>query len=117
MWDWGTYFLFVFIITISIPFLRLYDSSKKTKSFWLFMGLLPTYLVLVLRGKTVGIDLEAYNEHILDVPDISYSDLPFLFSEPISEMIYWLSYKLGGLRAFILLTSTIEYIFVFTFVT
>ncbi len=113
MWDWGTYFLFVFVVLISFIFLRKYDKERGSNIYWLVIGLIPTYMLMVLRGRTVGIDLDAYEEHILDVPYISFSDMPILLSEPISEFIYWLSYILGGLRSFIFITSTLHYLFLF----
>ena len=113
MWDWFTFFLFAFVLLISFPFLHKFDKSRNFKGVWLVLGLIPSYLLLVLRGRSVGVDLEAYELHVIYGDGLDFSDIIFFLGEPLAEVIYWLANMLGGLRAFIFLTASIEYLFLY----
>jgi len=113
MWDWNTYILFLAALAVSYPFFYKYDHSENDKgNKWLVMALIPTLLLLALRGDTVGQDLVRYAVHIrrLDLSGFSFSLLSF--SEPLFGLIYYISSKLDGLHSFIIITSVIEYFFI-----
>lgn len=113
MWDWGTYFLFVSALCVGFPFLWEFDRKKTFHGVLLIAGLLPTFLLLFLRGRSVGIDLEAYEVHVRLAEDFQFSNLIFSFGEPLAEVIYRISYLCGGLRAFICITAFLEYVFIY----
>jgi hypothetical protein len=113
MWDWYSYNLFLSALLLGYFFLSYYDKEKKNNNYWLILGLLPFYLLLALRGRSVGIDLERYELHVLYARSLSSVSLTQWLSEPLFTVIEWLSNKFGGIQAFIVITSTIECVFMF----
>lgn len=111
-WDWKTYFIFIIVLLLSLPWLIRYERCKKNSGIhYLILALLPGFLLLAMRGRSVGIDLVRYERAIQYINnfDIKINEL---FSEPLMSLVYWISYKLGGLHAFIVITSGLEFIFV-----
>lgn len=107
-WDWTTYFIFIIALLLSLPWLMRFDKHKeKYDRYGLILAILPTFLLLAMRGESVGIDLIRYEravEYTRNLNTISVN----LFSEPLSNLIYWIANKLGGLRAFLIITSGVE---------
>lgn len=114
MWDWFTYYLFFFALLLGYVFLSNYDRKTVDKGlFLLYLGLLPTFLLLALRGREVGIDLERYETRVLEARFLSKDYIFDALSEPIFKVVEWSSFKLGGIHAFIVITSILEYLFIF----
>ena len=114
MWDWPTYFLFLFLLLISYYFLYQYDVNVgKEKKNLLMVGLLPTFLLLACRAESTGFDLMRYAVHVSDAQSFDHVDFSSLLREPLFAVIEFLSNKLGGLRAFIIITSLVEYLFIY----
>lgn len=112
VWDWQTYFYFMTALIISYPFLKKYDKSKK-KSIYLIIALLPTFALLALRGETVGRDLPQYSRHVISAMSGNNFITWNFFQEPLFALVYKISAMLGGTRAFIIITSLLEYCFLF----
>lgn len=113
MWDWNSYILFLTALLLGYAALSKYDKKRGNGISWLILGLLPFYLLLALRGRSVGIDLERYELHVYEATSLSSISLTQLLSEPLFAIVELLSNRLGGLQAFIVITSTIECIFLF----
>ncbi len=114
MWDWNSYFLFLSALLVGYYFMSVYDKKPINKGLmYLILGLLPTFLILALRGREVGIDLERYEMHLYRARYLTSDSVFSLLSEPAFKLIELVSYKIGGLQAFILITSAIEYLFLF----
>lgn len=114
MWHWSTYCLFLFALLISYVCLKYYDIYKtRERIIYLLMGLLPTFLLMALRGKDVGNDLANYADNVENARCFFIDDVALTLSEPFFSIIYWISYIMGGLRFFIISTSFLEYFFLF----
>lgn len=109
-WDWNTYLYFLSALALSYPFLRKYDKCKNKKAIYLILGLLPTFCLLAFRDDSVGKDLIRYAVHVNNAIQVEISSLGFL-QEPLFTIIEWISAKLGGMQAFLIITSALEYIF------
>lgn len=114
MWHWGTYFLFLFSVLVSYFCLKQYDICKRREKIeWLLIGLLPTFLLMALRGEYVGQDLINYADNVENARYFLTGDASYALSEPFFNLIYWVAYILGGIKPFIVLTSFIQYFFLF----
>lgn len=114
MWDWGTYFLFLFLLIVSYILLYQYDTNyKKENKLLLFWGLLPTFIIFAFRSQSTGIDLFQYELHISQWSSLNDIDFYNFLSEPIFAIIEFLSGSIGGINAFIFLTSGLLYGFIY----
>lgn len=112
-WDWATYIIFIIVLLVSLPWLIHIDKFKSSKydKYNLILAILPTFLLLAMRGDSVGIDLIRY-ERSIEYTKILNTISIKLFSEPLLNLIYWVSNKLGGLHIFLIITAGIECSFV-----
>jgi len=110
VWDWSTFFLIILLLFISVFFLINYD--KKNRVTTLILGLLPTFLLLSLRGESVGGDLVRYAENIRRISIVGLEPMDF-FLEPLMNVVYVISGYCGGISFFIWFTTAITYLFVF----
>lgn len=119
-WDWPTYFLFGSALAFAFVCLRQYDLLKCNASqFYLFLGLLPCCLLFAFRHPDVGMDLVRYARSI----DFARYGIDYYFlnssgnlaTEPLSRVVKYVSYHLGGIQPFIIITSVIQYVFIFLF--
>jgi len=119
-WDWYSYFLFGGALAFAFVFLYQYDMLKgKDEFLYLLIGLLPCLCLYAFRSPDVGLDLVRYVRHI----DVAKFGAKFYFFyatgglvlEPLSRLVMFISYHLGGIQPFIILSSVIQYIFVFIF--
>lgn len=112
-WHWGTYFLFIGALLLSSIFL---NKLRNCKTVFirrnLFLALLPTYLLLILRGSEVGKDLRQYDWNVTKYMNNAQLTIS-LMSEPFLELIYFVSSFCGGIRAFIFISATLEYLFIY----
>lgn len=107
-WDWATYFIFIIVLLLSLPWLMYLDKHKgKYDRYCVILAILPTFLLLAMRGASVGIDLIRYERAVEYTRNLNAISIN-LFSEPLFNLIYWLSNKLGGVRAFLFITSGVE---------
>lgn len=118
-WDWPTYFLFGIAMAFAFVCLRQYDLLKTRENIaYLLVGLLPCFCLLAFRHPDVGKDLYTY---AIGVFNAKYDAEYYFFSngslvmEPLSKLIMFLSYRLGGLQPFIFLTSLAQYILLVLF--
>ena len=120
VWDWYSYFLFGSALAFALFFLHQYDLLKGRDYFiYLVIGLVPCFCLYAIRHPDVGIDLVRYARQI----EVARFGAKFNFFytsgqlalEPLSRLLTFVSYYLGGLQPFIILTSVIQYIFIFIF--
>lgn len=113
MWEWSSYFLYIGAMTLSYAILNIYDNHRRQRIDWLLiLGIMPLWFLMAMRGRSVGYDLVQYDYNIDHSNDFSTINLLSL-SEPFFGIIYRISYLLGGLRFFIILTSTLHFIFIY----
>ncbi len=109
MWDWRTYFIFGFSLLWAVVLLGEYG-KKKRGWIWILMALLPLFFLQAFRAETVGTDLPRYAIHVEDGGWFvsNYGEPPL---EILSQLLFYLSYELGGFHWFLFLSSLFEYIF------
>lgn len=120
VWDWPTCFLFLCTLAFAFICLRQYDLLReKANVFYLVVALIPCFCLFGFRHPDVGRDLATYSVGLLNA---KYGAEHFFFyssgnlaSEPLSNIIMYVSFWLGGIQPFIFLTSLVQFIFVFIF--
>ena len=117
-WDWPTYFLFGICLTFAFVCLHQYDSVKeKNYLHFLVLGLLPCFCIFAFRHEKVGMDLVRYAYKIYQARyGVDFFFANFLsgtiLSEILSTFITFVAYYFGGINAFIVLTSLVQYVFI-----
>lgn len=116
VWHWPTYIMLGVAFFLGYAILDYADkcSQRDKYQFLLILALLPTYLVLANRGMTVGNDLVRYEIRVSNALANGFPAFELL-SEPLMQAVYITSKALPGypMRNFIVLTVTIQYIFIF----
>lgn len=96
--------------------LRQYDKFKGNE-FYLVMALLPCFCLFAFRHYDVGVDNVRYAIHIENakygIENYFLTSKGYFRTEPLSKFISFISYYWGGIQCYFILTSLVQYVFIF----